>query len=308
MKLKQKMTESQNRPLQFPFLLSFNSMNTGVMPEVIRADYLLNILWLGNPQMDGVAEMGLTSLVSSTITKNLPKAKVIRELEDNIQKYKEEDISDRDIVLLSQRIARGQVENLGEINKLAKKNSSAFNAGIRDEARKEEAETARLREKVNSLANFYEKEIAKARQLSEELEETKRKLDEGKAELRNANEDELKQKDKEIESLKSAIQKQEERHAAELKRIELESRLRTRIILKSLGIVILIFLIVWFFASSSDSGNLMGRFLSWIKTLDDIQQYAVKGILPLFISALLIPLIVSLYKDCSGKGENGNAR
>ena len=87
-----------------------NENNKGGMPEIIRADDLLNILWLSNPQIDmdiansELSDIGLTSLVSLTLNKSLPKAHVIRDLDENIQKYRTEDVTDRDVLMLSTRI------------------------------------------------------------------------------------------------------------------------------------------------------------------------------------------------------------
>lgn len=67
-------------------------------PEIIKADDLLNILWLSTPSIrtevtsDEMVDIGLTTLVAHTLNKSLPKARIIRELDENIQKYKSADI------------------------------------------------------------------------------------------------------------------------------------------------------------------------------------------------------------------------
>lgn len=67
--------------------------NNGFQPESINADDLLNILWLSNPQTklkinsNDLADIGITSSISISLNKNLPKAKFLRELDDNIHKY-----------------------------------------------------------------------------------------------------------------------------------------------------------------------------------------------------------------------------
>ena len=78
-------------------------LKNGFQPESIKADDLLNILWLSNPQVNkkiegtDLAEIGLTSIISLSINSNLPKSKILRELDDNIHKYAKEEISDTDI-------------------------------------------------------------------------------------------------------------------------------------------------------------------------------------------------------------------
>ena len=54
--------------------------------------------------MVSITEIGLTSTIALTLSQNLPKAKILRELDDNIHKYAEEKISDEDIVRVATRI------------------------------------------------------------------------------------------------------------------------------------------------------------------------------------------------------------
>ena len=108
-------------------------------PEIIKVDDLLNILWLSNPTIDitsdDVATMGITSLVSYTLNSSLPKARIIKELDDNIQKYREiYKITDRDVVNLSTRIASRQIKDVQELNELAHKDEAAFAARVKDAA------------------------------------------------------------------------------------------------------------------------------------------------------------------------------
>ena len=97
-------------------IISGNSSEN--QPEIIKADDLLNILWLSAPSIrsevssDEMVDIGLTTLVAHTLNKSLPKARIVRELDENIQKYKSEDITDRDVYLLSVRIANNQVKTL----------------------------------------------------------------------------------------------------------------------------------------------------------------------------------------------------
>ena len=121
------------------------------LPEKIKADDLLNILWLSNPgvgKMVGktdVADIGLASLISITLSENLPKQSVIRELDDNIQKYATEDISDTDVVRLSTRVANRELEDLEELNELAQRaDKEPFVKRLREEAAKQKAQDQKL--------------------------------------------------------------------------------------------------------------------------------------------------------------------
>lgn len=138
-------------------------LREGFQPETIKADDLLNILWLSNPRItnsiDGqdLAEIGLTSTVALTLSQNLPKAKILRELDDNIHKYAEEKISDEDIVRVATRITNKQLKDIETLNLLAEQNKEEFIKRLEDEAKKQkEIEDARIKnlEKVfNSLSS-----------------------------------------------------------------------------------------------------------------------------------------------------------
>jgi len=80
--------------------ISHNSENSNVedyqnefQNETIRADELLNILWLSSPSIntnienDDLIDIGITSIVAFTLNDSLPKSSIIKELDDNIQKY-----------------------------------------------------------------------------------------------------------------------------------------------------------------------------------------------------------------------------
>lgn len=136
-------------------IISGNSSEN--QPEIIKADDLLNILWLSAPSIrsevssDEMVDIGLTTLVAHTLNKSLPKARIVRELDENIQKYKSEDITDRDVYLLSVRIANNQVKNIEELNTLAVNDTVEFNCRVKEEARKQAEIENEQREQLNKL-------------------------------------------------------------------------------------------------------------------------------------------------------------
>ncbi|MFD0797346.1 hypothetical protein ACFQZJ_07735 [Maribacter chungangensis] len=137
-------------------------LRKGYQPETIKADDLLNILWLSNPQITNsinggdLAEIGLTSTIALTLSQNLPKAKILRELDDNIHKYAEKTISDEDIIRVATRITNKQLKDIESLNLLAEQNREEFIKRLEDEAKKQkEIEDARIKnlEKVfNNLS------------------------------------------------------------------------------------------------------------------------------------------------------------
>ena len=142
-----------------------NSFEKAFQPEIIKADDLLSILWLSNPKVSqlipsgDMADIGLSSLVSMTFTESLPKTSIIKEFEENIQKYGKEDISPKDIIRLATRIADKQLIDIEELNKIASKDQELFVQKLEEEANKQEViETART-EVLSSIVDKFKEEI-----------------------------------------------------------------------------------------------------------------------------------------------------
>jgi hypothetical protein len=162
-----------------------SSSNNQYQPEIIKADDLLNILWLSNPAINNslanseLVDMGLTTLVAYTLNESLPKALIIKELDDNIQKYKSPDITDRDVYLLSTRIVNHQIKNIESLNELANKNASEFNRKIKEEARRQEQLEKERAEKLEKLYKKLEDAIgsisAEEGKIKQRLEKKKQK-------------------------------------------------------------------------------------------------------------------------------------
>ena len=133
--------------------------------ESIRADELLNILWLSNPSInnkienDDLIDIGLTSIVAFTLNESLPKASIIKELDDNIQKYRGESISDKDIILISTRISNRQLKDISQLNSLATNDKEEFVKKLKEEATKQESEEKIRIEKLEELFQKFEKQI-----------------------------------------------------------------------------------------------------------------------------------------------------
>ena len=144
------------------------------MPEIIKADDLLNILWLSNPQInvaianDLLSDIGLTSLVSLTLNKSLPKQRIIRKLDENIQKYRTEDVSDRDVLMLSSRIVNHHLnsDEIESLNGKAQKDRREFSQRIKEEAAKEETLRKKQSARIDTLVTKWQfniKDVLKGR-------------------------------------------------------------------------------------------------------------------------------------------------
>ena len=127
-------------------------------PEIIKVDILLNILWLSNPNIgfpDGskdISDTGLSCLVSSTLIETMPKNAIIKELDDNINKYASQDLTPEQVIKVAKRIANKQIDNLQGINDLAKENKEEFVNTLQKEANKQqEIENKRIEQIENIL-------------------------------------------------------------------------------------------------------------------------------------------------------------
>lgn len=115
----------------------------GYQPEIIRADELLCVLWfikpdIGNNRLNNdVIDTNLNALISCTLNSSLPQASIIKELDDNIQKYKDISISDKDILRIATRITTHQLKNIDELNEVAKVDENLFVQRLKEEANKQ---------------------------------------------------------------------------------------------------------------------------------------------------------------------------
>ncbi|RCR67689.1 hypothetical protein DUE52_19985 [Larkinella punicea] len=154
-------------------------------PDLIRADDFLNIIWLSNPQitrninMDEVVEIGLSSLVSLSLTASLPKLSIIKELDDNISKYAEEsNLSDEDILRVATRITTKQLTDIDGLNKLANTNKEEFVKRLNEEAKKQkEIEEEKIKKLDKVLKDFIDKSSSLAK-IKTDFEEKSKKIDE----------------------------------------------------------------------------------------------------------------------------------
>jgi len=285
-----------------------NSNNNQFQPEIIKADNLLNILWLSNPNINTslanseLVDMGLTSLVAFTLNESLPKARIIKELDDNIQKYKTEEITDRDVYLLSSRIANNQIKNIENLNILAGKNPEEFNRRIKVEAQKQEAIETDRASKFEDLFKKLETAIGNIYVQKDKIEqraESKKKKEISK--IKTESENEIQKKIREIQAKEAEIERLKQENIEKENRIRADKR--ENYITQKLrqwrnkswcwfGIVSIVFIIgiVWIIVSCN--GNLSET----DKLLDKLLQNKLVAIVVSFISVIIDVFVVkSLY-------------
>lgn len=159
--------------------------------EIIRADELLNILWLTNPSInksinnDDLIDIGLTSIVAFTLNDSLPKASIIKELDSNIQKYRGTLISDKDILLISSRISNRQLKNISELNNIATDNGDLFVRRLKEEAKNQEEEDNLRILKFEVLFQKFERQISGLDRERIKLKNKEAKIEEDKENDKN---------------------------------------------------------------------------------------------------------------------------
>jgi len=148
---------------------SYNPSSNNDQPEMIRADQLLNIIWLSNPSItqdlsnNDIADIGISSLVAFTLNETLPKSSIIRELDDNIQKYAKERVSDDDVILISTRIVNRQLSDIQRLNDLTRKeDKSDFVNRLKAEAAKQRKTEEEQKIKLEALLSQLRKSVENA--------------------------------------------------------------------------------------------------------------------------------------------------
>jgi len=148
-------------------------------PEEIKVDVLLNILWLSNPSIskdvmnDNLANIGLMSSISLTLNQNLPKTRVLKELDDNIYKYAKDNISDEDIVRISNRIVDKQLTDIEveNLNKLAEKgNKEDFITKLREESSKQKEKEEKVSQNIDRVFKILISQIKKTADTEKSIE------------------------------------------------------------------------------------------------------------------------------------------
>ena len=163
---------------------------TEFQPELIKADEFLNILWLSNPQINvsmnssDLADIGITSLISLTLSDNLPKAAVIRELDDNIHKYASEELTDSDVVRIATRITNKQLKEIDALNKLATNDKAEFVKRLELEAKKQAQQD---QERISKLDTLIQELSAKDNRFTELKKDLENKSKEYSQKLKEIN-------------------------------------------------------------------------------------------------------------------------
>lgn len=262
---------------------SFNIKN-GFQSTTIKADDLLNILWLSSPSLnkqfdsDDLVNIGLTSTISLTLNKNLPKSRVLKELDENLCKYAQEEISDDDIVRIAKRIANKQLTDIEELNSLANTNKEEFIKKLNDEADKQKEIEIKTAKKLDAVFKAVKNQTDKYLNLRKELEK------------QNLN------SDKELENTKKALLSTTSDFENYKKEIFFKSELkkwRKRTILECImSILVLILIIVYVL------------FINEWNIEKSIEYYKNSFILSVTISILLLVINYFYFRSLYDKYRN----
>jgi hypothetical protein len=191
----------------------FKSLKTnGFQPEAIKAEDLLNILWLSNPNIltalksKDLIDIGITRLISCTLNDSFPRASVLRDFEENIQKYAPMELTDKDILRIASRVANKALSNIDELNALAESNQRAFVDRLKKEAAIEKAREETTNQKLREFIDKLNQKQLALEKLTTQADERIKTLDQRSEEFRK-NEENIKQRENEsnqkVESITS---------------------------------------------------------------------------------------------------------
>jgi len=155
----------------------YNQSTVREQKYTIKADELLNILWLSSPSIgkslteNDVTDIGLSALVAFTLNESLPRPSVIRELDDNIQKYRNEEITDQDILLISTRVVNHQLKDVEQLNELANKpEKSEFVNRLKAEADIERQEKEKREQQFEQMLSKFRVTVEAIQKKEENLD------------------------------------------------------------------------------------------------------------------------------------------
>jgi cytidylate kinase len=161
-----------------PFKLALPE-NTEYLPEIIRAEEIINFLWLSNPSVttfinsSDLSSLGLTRLVSTTISYSLPSPKVLRDLDDNFNAYGGTAITADDTIMVASMIAKKRIDRPEELNKIALQNPDNFISKVKDFADQGRREEKEMQEKLQKILERLDIRLQryqeKRKQLSNEV-------------------------------------------------------------------------------------------------------------------------------------------
>lgn len=268
------------------------SFNQDYQPDIIKVDTLLNILWLSNPNIDNclstedISKTGLASLISSTLNESLPKSAIIRELDDNIQKYAAAELEDVEIVRVATRIANRQLVDIEKLNELAKKDKEAFVKKLHEESIKQkEIEDKRIQQ-VDIILNELQRKVKK-------IDKTKNDFDAQLKENKDLKKELAKYKEKEIENeIKTRDKKREDFIKGKLKAWRRKSWIEFVI-----TIIIILSGILWLMYKSNWDMNQLKELYSSLKL--NILFTSFLSILSIIFSGVVIKTLFNKYRNHS---------
>lgn len=133
----------------------------GGIPELIRAEDLINILWLSNPAVPNVdmLEVGLTKLISNAYSESLPSARILKEFDINLRKYGH-GVTPKEVIRVANAIANRTIDNLEleKLNSISNKSPDEFVRTLREVAAKEQAENEKRIKSVENILKDSETE------------------------------------------------------------------------------------------------------------------------------------------------------
>ncbi len=187
----------------------------GTFFESIRAEYLLNVMWLSSPSASDqeVGTLGLSRLVATTIERSLPSHTILREFNTNLKGLDPGELTAEDVALLANSTAVKSAKNLEKLNQLAQTDKEQFFSDVLSIADAERERVRELEERLNEGGLLQHKTEKKQKAAVEQLKIAH-------AELRRMKLSKIEEIEREIAAHENGI----ETSTSEAKRINMELR------------------------------------------------------------------------------------
>jgi hypothetical protein len=154
-------------------------------------------MWLSSPaaRLSDIPSLGLSKLVASTIELSLPTHVVLREFDENLTRFNQDELASDDIAMVANSVAIKSVKKLEQLNVLAKTDREQFCSDVLSIA---EAERERVRKLEASRLQFQKQAEQLRKETNTKNQLIEDQLEKAHLELRQFKEAKIENLDREI--------------------------------------------------------------------------------------------------------------
>jgi predicted nucleic acid-binding protein len=108
----------------------YHGPNGREVSPCIKPGILIGVLWMSSPMVKSLdlIDVGLSRMIAAALRRSLPEERIIREFDDNIKKYMQNEINSEQCVSLARNLAYNSVIDVSEANDQAQQDPDRFRA------------------------------------------------------------------------------------------------------------------------------------------------------------------------------------